>query len=333
MERFSIESCVRGYHVYKDIWEASIGEELPCKRENGNRADPFAVAVVKNRVTVGHIPRKISSVCSLFLRRNGVISVCTTEKRRFSEDLPQGGLEIPCILSFEGASMEIQKVKKLVTTALSNNPTLKSCKENDETQPSKRRKTEKDSTERNNSEPEADTSVWVQCGGVVLTNDDRRILATGQKLTDQHINYAQTLLRLRFPKVNGLQSTLYQSHSKGFKANSTLQVIHSRGNHWVVATTIQCVPGEVKVFDSVYTSLDDGTNQTIQRMFGCYTSPLRVTVVNKPKQQGGNDCGIFAIAVCTCLAFGEDPSKMIVCQAGMRDHLLKCFEENMLTWF
>ena len=168
---------------------------------------------------------------------------------------------------------------------------------------------------------------------MVLTNDDRRILATGQKLTDQHINYAQTLLRLQFPNVNGLQSTLYQSRSKGFKANSTLQVIHSRGNHWVVASTIQCVPGEVKVFDSVYTSLDDGTNQTIQRMFGCYTSPLRVTVVNKPKQQGGNDCGVFAIAVCTCLAFGEDPSKMIVCQAGMRDHLLKCFEENMLTQF
>ena len=28
MERFSVESCVRGYHVCKDIWEASVGEEL-----------------------------------------------------------------------------------------------------------------------------------------------------------------------------------------------------------------------------------------------------------------------------------------------------------------
>ena len=52
-----------------------------------------------------------------------MINVCTTEKRRFLEDLPQGGLEIPCILSFEGASKEIHKVKKLVTAALSNNPT------------------------------------------------------------------------------------------------------------------------------------------------------------------------------------------------------------------
>ncbi len=43
MERFAFGSCVRGYHIYKDIWEASVGEELPCKRENGNHADPFAV--------------------------------------------------------------------------------------------------------------------------------------------------------------------------------------------------------------------------------------------------------------------------------------------------
>ena len=39
-------------------------------------------------------------------------------ERHVSEDLPQGGLEIPCILSFEVASKEIREVKKLVTAAL-----------------------------------------------------------------------------------------------------------------------------------------------------------------------------------------------------------------------
>ena len=33
------------YHVCKDIWATVVGEELPCKREDGSRADPFAVAV------------------------------------------------------------------------------------------------------------------------------------------------------------------------------------------------------------------------------------------------------------------------------------------------
>ena len=45
---------MRGYHVYKDIWTASVGEELPCQRENGNPADPFAVVVVKSGVTADY---------------------------------------------------------------------------------------------------------------------------------------------------------------------------------------------------------------------------------------------------------------------------------------
>ena len=318
--------------MYKDIWEASVGEQLPCQRENGNRADPFAVAVVKSGVTVGHIPRKISSVCSLFLRRNSVINVCTTDRRRFSQDLPQGGLEIPCLITFEGAGKDVQKVRKLVTASLSTTCTSTAKTYTNDGPPSKRRRTEEGS--HNSSEAAVDTNEWVQCGGVViLTNYDRKILATGQKLTDKHINFAQTLLRLQFPKLNGLQSTLYQSRSQSLTTNgNVLQVLHSRGDHWIVATTIRCNPGEVRVFDSVYATLDDGTYETVQRMFGGRTS-YRVTTTNVPKQQGGTDCGVFAIAVCTCIAFGGDPSQMVICQAGMRDHLLKCFEEKLLSLF
>ena len=42
---------VRGYHVYKDIWEAELDEELPCQKEPLNIVDPFAVAVSQ---IVGH---------------------------------------------------------------------------------------------------------------------------------------------------------------------------------------------------------------------------------------------------------------------------------------
>ena len=44
MSSFSVESVVRGYHVYKDTWDA-VGEEFLCKHEDGNRVDSFAVAV------------------------------------------------------------------------------------------------------------------------------------------------------------------------------------------------------------------------------------------------------------------------------------------------
>ena len=33
--------CVRGYHVYKDIWAAAIGEVLVCSRERTNEGKIF----------------------------------------------------------------------------------------------------------------------------------------------------------------------------------------------------------------------------------------------------------------------------------------------------
>ena len=75
---------VRGYHVYQSVWEAVNGEVLECSWEIGNRSDPYAVAVTKSSgetggtVTVGHIPRKISSICSIFIRRGGVIDCMVT---------------------------------------------------------------------------------------------------------------------------------------------------------------------------------------------------------------------------------------------------------------
>jgi len=53
---------------YKDVWSAVIDEEFPCKREDGNRFDPFAVAVFNGDIVIGHIPRKISSIWSLYIR-------------------------------------------------------------------------------------------------------------------------------------------------------------------------------------------------------------------------------------------------------------------------
>ena len=41
---FTVESCVRWYHVYQLRWTAVIGEVLSCRREPGNASDPFAVA-------------------------------------------------------------------------------------------------------------------------------------------------------------------------------------------------------------------------------------------------------------------------------------------------
>ena len=45
MASFYLTSCIRGYHIYKEIWTPEIGEEGNYQREPGNREDPYAVAI------------------------------------------------------------------------------------------------------------------------------------------------------------------------------------------------------------------------------------------------------------------------------------------------
>ena len=45
MYSFYLHSCVHGYHVYKDVWSASVGAVLQCEREAKNMEDPHVVAV------------------------------------------------------------------------------------------------------------------------------------------------------------------------------------------------------------------------------------------------------------------------------------------------
>ena len=49
--------------------------------EPENASGRYAVAVEKEGTVIGHLPRKLSQVCSLFLRRGGTIE-CTVIGRR-----------------------------------------------------------------------------------------------------------------------------------------------------------------------------------------------------------------------------------------------------------
>ncbi len=41
MEELERPCCIRGYHVYKNVWAASIGEVLMCEREPHNALDQY----------------------------------------------------------------------------------------------------------------------------------------------------------------------------------------------------------------------------------------------------------------------------------------------------
>lgn len=109
---FTMDSCMRGFHIYKEVWEPTE-ELLTCSREPSNVHDPYAVSMkTRENVIVGHVPRVISSLCNIFIAQGGTLECRVTGHKRYSVDLPQGGLELPCELYFTSSSCEqLENVK------------------------------------------------------------------------------------------------------------------------------------------------------------------------------------------------------------------------------
>ena len=72
-------------------------------------------------------------MCSIFIRRSGIIYCTVSGRRQYSRDHPQGGMEIPCILHFAGNERELKKVEQffssipsILTTSTQLQPTVSS---------------------------------------------------------------------------------------------------------------------------------------------------------------------------------------------------------------
>ena len=74
---------------------------------------------------------------------------------------------------------------------------------------------------------------WVKLGKSSLSKFDREEIDGGSRLNDQHINYALAMIKSQF-SVEGLQCTLFQTSRQ--PSQNEIQIIHSYGNHWIVAS-------------------------------------------------------------------------------------------------
>ena len=110
MDSLVTPSAIHGYHVYKTIWIPEIGEKLITKRERLNEHDRFTVATMEGRLIVGHVPREISKLCCLFMKKGGRLTCTVTGPRRRST-ISEGALEV---LSFEGPPELLKKFSKVV---------------------------------------------------------------------------------------------------------------------------------------------------------------------------------------------------------------------------
>ena len=107
-----------------------------------------------------------------------------------------------------------------------------------------------------------------------------------------------------------------------------MQMVHSRSSHRILVSSIGCQRGEVKVYDSLYDRVDDATKRKIEKTFA---SKVKFVVPIVQKQLGFKDCGLFAIAFATHLAFGR--TRFVFQQDSMRQHLVDCIEKQNICVF
>ena len=119
-KNFEMVSYVKGYHVYKTLWNPLIGEFLSCEREPDNVMDKYTVCVKKENKIVGHLPLgksgKFTKTIFYFLRADE-LSSCKIVFTENPVNLGDGeGMQVPCKLIFTGIEKCIDILKRHLYT-------------------------------------------------------------------------------------------------------------------------------------------------------------------------------------------------------------------------
>lgn len=112
----SVESVIRGHHVYKEMWNPSKGEKLKCMhdtREEAKIFDDYAVGTYKDERLVGHVPIEFSFLfCKFVEKKNNEIFAEVSGSRKL-----ENGLVVPATYRIIGNKKHVEtfneEMKKL----------------------------------------------------------------------------------------------------------------------------------------------------------------------------------------------------------------------------
>ncbi|KAI8516096.1 hypothetical protein Bbelb_069090 [Branchiostoma belcheri] len=166
--------------------------------------------------------------------------------------------------------------------------------------------------------------------------EDREALQKGQWLTDKHMNAAQHLIKSEYPLIDGLRDTvvLMANQSGPVRATSDSLQVHNIKDHWVLSSS---TGGSITVYDSLQPSMKPELRSQLVHLYKQFAEGedqiISVNVVCAQRQQGGNDCGLYAIANAAALAEDIHPTQVVFDQSQMRRHLEECLENNGIKMF
>ena len=176
----------------------------------------------------------------------------------------------------------------------------------------------------NNDNPQK----WVP--SLQLTVTERDFLMNGQQICDNIINAAMALLMRINPLLN-IQSTTMKSPMLQYCPTETIHIHHNDANHFVTTSSLG---NQINLYDSANMTPTSELTSQITAIYSPDDSiPEYFRAKIQAEQTGSTDCGLFAIAFATDLAFSNNPSTIVYDQANMRTHLQQCLEMEQLTPF
>jgi Ulp1 family protease len=122
--------------------------------------------------------------------------------------------------------------------------------------------------------------------------------------------------------------------------DNVIQIIHVNTNHWSVISTCThktTSPQEgltVNYYDSLYFKLPETAEDIISFLLSKNSlTHVHVKCIPVHQQIGSTDCGLYAIATATALAYQIDPETQLYVQGEMRTHLIQCFNSGKIEPF
>ena len=179
-------------------------------------------------------------------------------------------------------------------------------------------------------EEEIDSSKEDVANVNILPSDFETLKSSSGWMNDRLINAGLSLLKQRFPNMVGLKNVVSVrtcGFSEECSENEFVQIINCFGNHIVLITNKSCKQNEVKVYDSMRTGdlCIDGKED------------IKKILVNDfpdvQQQQGGSDCGLYALAFSFSLCSGTDPANLSYHLDEFRAHYLTCLKKKKITDF
>ena len=172
-----------------------------------------------------------------------------------------------------------------------------------------------------------------------LPKHEARLVQRNEMLTVDSINLAQSLLRDACPHLKGFQNVA-RGAVQAFEpvSGDFIQILHDGNLHWVCTSNVSFAGGKDPAAVAMFDSMNQGyvakfTKQQLASFLCIQNAEMKLIMKSVQQQANTVDCGVFAIAFATSIAFGQDPSKQRFDVTKLRNHLFECLRSLKMSPF